>query len=203
MKDKDVKSIDFLWYLFLNGDDKVFAAIYHHYIERLLSYGYKFSSDRELVHDSIQEIFIELFLKRKKVGNDIKNLNAYLFTAFRNGLLKKIKKLRKYEPIDLIRDKDNQYFTSEYNIQNQLIETELSNTLKKKLSIAVNKLPSKQKEIIYLKFDEEMSYAEISAIMNISIESSRKLLYRALLSLRKVFEKQRVEALLLFFFKKR
>ena len=150
MKDNDVKSIDFLWYLFLNGDDKVFSAIYQQYIEKLLSYGYKLCSDRELVHDSIQEIFIELFLKRKKAGKKIENIKAYLFVAFRNGLIKKIKRQHKYESINLIGDAEIQYFNTDYNIHNQLVEFEISNELKEKLSIAVNNLPPKQKEIIYL-----------------------------------------------------
>jgi len=202
MKDNDVKNIDFLWYLFLNGDDKVFSAIYHHYIDRLLSYGYKLCPDKDLVHDSIQEIFLNLFLKRKKAGKKIENIKAYLFVAFRNGLVKKIKKQRKYESVNLSEDGESQYFDNDYNIQNQLIELEISNEIKEKLSIAINNLPSKQKEIIYLKFEEELEYAEISAIMKISVESSRKLLYRALLSLRKILDPNTVEVLFLMLFKK-
>lgn len=202
MTDNDVKSVDFLWYLFLNGDDKVFSAIYHQYIERLLSYGYKLCQDRDLVHDSVQEIFLDLFLKRKKAGKKIENLKAYLFVAFRNGLIKKIKKQRKYETINLIEDAEKQYFDSDYDIHNQLIELEVSNEIKEKLSIAVNNLPPKQKEIIYLKFEEELEYAEISAIMKISVESSRKLLYRAILSLRKILDPNIIEVFFLMLFKK-
>ena len=202
MKDNNVKSIDFLWHLFLNGDDKVFSLIYHQYIERLLSYGYKLCPDRELVHDSVQEIFLDLFLKRKKAGKKIENVKAYLFVAFRNGLIRKIKKQRKYEAIDLSEDSENQYFNADYNIQDQLIDLEISNEIKEKLSQAINNLPPKQKEIIYLKFEEELEYSDISVIMKISVESSRKLLYRALLSLRTVLGPTTVTELFLVFYKK-
>jgi RNA polymerase sigma factor (sigma-70 family) len=202
MKDNNLKSVDFLWYLFLNGDDKVFSAIYQQYIERLLSYGYKLCSDRDLVHDSIQEIFLNLFLKRKRSGKKIENLKAYLFVALRYGIAKKMQKQQKYEPFELNEDGENQFFKSEYNIQSQLIDFEISNELKEKLSVAVSNLPSKQKEIIYLKFEEELDYPEISEVMKISVESSRKLLYRSLLSLRRIIDPKAIEVLFAIFLKK-
>ena len=202
MEDNSVKNVDFLWYLFLNGDDKVFSAIYQQYIEKLLSYGYKLCSDRDLVHDSIQEIFLNLFLKRKKKGKKVENLKAYLFVALRYGISKKLLKQRKYESIELHKESESQFFKSEYNIQSQLIDVEISNELKQKLSSAVNNLPSKQKEIIYLKFEEELDYPQISEIMKISVESSRKLLYRSLLSLRRIIDPKIIEVLFMIFLKK-
>lgn len=202
MKDNELLGVDFLWYSFLNGDDKVFSAIYQQYIERLLSYGYKLSTDRDLVHDSIQELFLNLFLKRKKSGKKIENLKAYLFVALRYGIAKRITKQQKYESLELNENDENQLFESEYDIQNQLIKFEISKELKDRLSDAVSNLPPKQKEIIYLKFEEELNYPEISEVMKISVESSRKLLYRSLLSLRRIIDPKTIEVLFAIFFKK-
>lgn len=99
MRDSEHKSIDLLWSSFLNGDDKGFSVIYQLHINRLLSYGYKLCPDREWVHDSIQEVFPDLFLKRKKQERNIENLKAWLFVAIRNSLVKKMVKSRKFEPI--------------------------------------------------------------------------------------------------------
>lgn len=202
MSDSSDKSIDFLWRSFLNGDDKSFALIYQRYIDGLLSYGHKLSSDRELVSDCIQEVFMDLFLKRKKLGVNIKNLKAYLFVALRNSLIKKLTKKRKFESVEIGDDHDEINFSIEYNFQDQLIKLENSDEIKEKLSAAVNSLPAKQKEIIYLKFEEELEYLEISEILKISVESARKLLYRALLSLRKVIGPTTFQTLFLFLFKK-
>jgi len=65
---------------------------------------------------------------------------------------------------------------------------EISEEIKNKLIEAVNNLPPKQKEIIYLKFEEEMDYKEISEVMNISVDSARKLMYRSLISLRNIVD---------------
>lgn len=176
--------INFLWQSFLNGDDKSFSVIYKLHIDPLISYGYKLCINHEMVHDCLQEIFIDLFLKRTKLNVDIKNLKAYLFIALRNCLVKKITKNKKFEFTDF---KDNKFefnFDIEYSWQEKIIEEENSNRIKEILQKAIKKLPPKQKEIIYLKFEEELKYTEISEIMGISIDSARKLLYRALLSLR-------------------
>lgn len=202
MSDSSDKSINFLWRSFLNGDDKSFALIYQRHIDRLLSYGNKLCPDRELVSDCIQEVFIDLFLKRKKLGVNIENLKAYLFVALRNGLIKNITKNRKFEPHEMEDGQAEIDFYVEYSFQDQLIELEISNEIKEKLSTAINCLPAKQKEIIYLKFEEELEYIEISEILKISVESARKLLYRAILSLRKVIEPTTFQTLFLFLFKK-
>ena len=191
-----------LWHLFLEGDDKCFALIYKNHIERLLLYGHKLCPDSEIVHDTIQEIFIQLFQRRNEVGTKIENLKAYLFVALRNSLIKKMVNKRKFEWLEVNDRGDEPSFMVEYSYQDQLIEQEISTEVKSKLTQAVNRLPGKQKEIIYLKFEEEMNYKEISNILNISVESARKLLYRALLSLRDTLKTSSLQSIVLFFLKK-
>jgi len=191
-----------LWHLFLEGDDKCFARIYKNHIQRLLLYGHKLCPDTEIVHDSIQEIFIQLFQKRNELAPEIENLKAYLFVALRNDLIKKMVKKRKFDWIDMSNKGDEPLFTVEYSYQDQLIEQEISAEIKAKLARAVNALPNKQKEIIYLKFEEGMSYREISGILGISVESARKLLYRALLSLREALKNSSLQSIVLFLLKK-
>jgi len=203
MREPDHNNLDFLWHAFLNGDDKVFSVIYQQHVDRLLLYGRKLCPNKEWIHDSIQEVYLDLFLKRRKLGGKkIENLKAYLFVAFRNKLFKKMMKERKFQTLRLNGELEHNLFQSDYNIQNQIIDFELSREIKEALVKAVSALPSKQKEIIYLKFEEELEYSEIAEILKISIESARKLLYRALISLRKTLDQKQVQVLLYLFQKK-
>lgn len=92
-------------------------------------------------------------------------------------------------------------FRVEYSFQDRLIEEEISDERKEILQSAIKELPAKQKEIIYLKFEEEMDYSEIATIQNITVESARKLLYRALLSLRTKIDSDIFHTFFLIFFK--
>jgi RNA polymerase sigma factor (sigma-70 family) len=180
--------IKFLWKSFLEGDNRAFSIIYQRYAESLLSYGYKFNIDKEIVHDALQEVFIDLYLKRGKLHIGINNLKGYLFTALKNNLLKKIAKGKRIEFYAIDKVQSELHFSTEYSFQDQLIQMEISGETKKKLRAAIDSLSSRQKEIIFLRFEEGMEYSEIAKTLNITIESARKQLYRALMSLRKLVD---------------
>jgi RNA polymerase sigma factor (sigma-70 family) len=196
------KNLDILWQSFLKGDDKSFSLIYQQHIDSLLLYGSKLCPDRELMRDCIQEIFVDLFLKRKKKSGEITNLKSYLFVSLRNCIGKKAEKTRKLKFIDEGDDENGGRFQIEHSFLDKYIELEISNVIKKQLQSKINALPSRQKEIIYLKFEEEMDYPDIAHILKISVESARKLLYRALLTLRKTVDPSLAQTLFVIFFKK-
>jgi RNA polymerase sigma-70 factor (ECF subfamily) len=51
---------------------------------------------------------------------------------------------------------------------------------------ALDQLSNRQKEIIYLKFYQELNYEEVSEIMNINYQAARNLLYQSIKSLKKL-----------------
>lgn len=178
-----------LWNSFLDGDDKAFGAVYYAFINALLSYGKKLTSDRELLNDAVQDIFMDLYQKRSKKHIPIINLKAYLFIALKNTILKKILQNRIYDD-KVVDDHLLDEFNIEYSFQDQLISREILEEKHQRLQNAIITLSSKQKEIIYLKFEEELEYKEIAGLMKITIESARKQLYRALLSLRQILDNE-------------
>jgi RNA polymerase sigma-70 factor (ECF subfamily) len=67
-----------------------------------------------------------------------------------------------------------------------LIEDEESIEKAHRLSIALQKLSRRQKEIIYLKYYQELSYAEVCDIMDINYQIARNLLYQSIKVLKKI-----------------
>ena len=178
-----------LWNSFLDGDDKAFSVVYDVFINALLSYGKKLTSDRELIHDAVQKVFIDLYQKRNKTHIPISNLKAYLFVSLKNAIRKEIFQYRIYDD-KVVDDHLLGEFNIEYSFQDQLISCEISEEKRRLLQNAIITLSSKQKEIIYLKFEEELEYTEIAQLMKITVESARKQLYRALLSLRQILDNE-------------
>ncbi|OXE96571.1 hypothetical protein B0A79_22840, partial [Flavobacterium piscis] len=70
--------------------------------------------------------------------------------------------------------------TEEELIYNETIFTKHAN-----LAVALNSLTQKQRNALHLRFSEDQSYEEISSTLEISLESCRTLIYRALKELRK------------------
>lgn len=187
MRDKYPEDINDLWYSFLKGDDKAFALIYFQHITSLLAYGYKISPEKELVHDAVQEVFLDLYEKRSKSHVEIGNLKAYLLIALKHTLLKMILRQRKQNSF-WNDEKTVRLFDIQYCFQEEIISKEIGDEKKRRLQEAILKLSPGEKEIIYLKFEEELEYSEISKIMNITIESCRKQLYRAIKALRQLID---------------
>ncbi len=179
---------DALWQQFLKGNKDCFSSIYQETINGLFLYGLKFSADKDLVQDCLQEVFIDLYTIKKKVGTKIKRLKPYLFIAVRNSIIKRLVRENKLRGID--NNGINEYlgFSIDYSAEYKYINKEHNKEVQSKLKNAISNLAPKQKEIIYLKFEEELDYNDIAGIMNITIESARKSMHRSILALRKILE---------------
>jgi len=72
-----------------------------------------------------------------------------------------------------------------WSIEHDLIIEEEANQKKTSLLKALDKLTPRQKEVIYLRFTKELDYCSIAEIMNISIESCRNLISKAIFNIKK------------------
>ncbi len=188
------RNISLIWKSFLKGDKEAFAGIYNLFVNDLYNYGTKLSPDQALVKDAIQEVFLDLFLKREKNKTNPSNLKYYLLLALKRNLVKKLKRQRKLLGQN---GETDDFFEPVYCIEQEIIKEEEENTRNRKVTEALNSLPPKQKEAIYLRFQESMEYPEIAAIVGISVESVRKQVYRGLKTVRDSFLKQPIIMLLI------
>ena len=164
-----------LWRSFKMGDWDAYGRLYDSYFSLLNNYGYRFTNERELIEDSVHDLFVRLWTSRERLSipASVKN---YLFKSLRNILLRKMKSEEKYTDID-----GQEYpvsFTIVYD--NEALKRIEHIELQAKIKTFIQALPARQQEIIYLRFYEGLSYEEIADVMSISVNSSYKLLYKAL-----------------------
>jgi RNA polymerase sigma factor (sigma-70 family) len=183
---KDGSGTAVYWNSFLAGDKEAFAHFYNLHVEALYRYGIKLCCDSNLVKDAIQEVFLDLYLKRQKNKVNPMNLRFYLIMSLKHSLLKKLKRSRK-----LIDSKDcDMLFEPVYSIETSIIENESEKEINERIQALLKKLPAKQKEALYLRFNEALEYQEIAEILNISVESVRKQVYRAIHTIRNQLNNQ-------------
>jgi len=181
MSQSGMERIQFLWeQIVLNDDKEAFAELYNLFIDDLYRYGTKLSSDDEMVKDSIQEVFLDLYDKRRK-SNITSNLKLYLIVVLKRVLIRKLQKFRKLENRQI---QDGDMFDVQYSFEEQWMEEEANHVVLEKVKQIITELPAKQKEIIYLRFNLSLEYTEISSMLGISVESVRKQVYRAVKSVR-------------------
>jgi len=168
-----------LWESFRKGDREAFATLFREHYAILFKFGSKFTTDTELLEDCIQELFIELW--QAKSQTPVHSVRAYLLKSLKYKLLKVFRK--KGRVIQLQENTDGNF---EWSHENFIIAEQESIDKKRRVLGALGRLSSRQKEIIYLKYYQNLSYDEVSEIMNINYQVARNLLYQAIKSLKNI-----------------
>ncbi len=175
---KDQSSDSTLWRAFKQGDEAAFAAIYRTNFQALYNYGAQFSQDRELVKDSIQDMFVELRIKRAHMI-DTDSIKPFLFTILRRRILRYLKK--ESNKVGEIGQTSDHLFPVEVSHEQTLINKQLDEESLSKLRIAINKLSINEREAIFHFYFENHSYQQIADIMGFEhVKSARSLVYKAL-----------------------
>ncbi len=171
-----------LWYRFLSGDDDAYTTIYEMNIQSMYGYGMHYTSDCELLKDCIHDVFTSLFQNRRNL-QPVKNIKIYLFVSLKNRLFNAYKQMRDYVTLE----NDELNFSVELSAEEILLKNEEYHLIREKVNQMLNSLTSKQKEVIYYRFKENLSYDEISELMNMNPQSVQNLLQRTLKKLRSTF----------------
>ena len=171
-----------LWAQLKDGDIDALGGLYDLFIDELFSYGVQFCADKTVVMDSIHDVFLNLYKYRKKLANT-DQVKYYLFRSLKNQIISSLKG----ELLDQAFMFNDDVYINKYSnsIEEEIIETEFNNEQTYKLSKAINSLSKKQRKGLFLRFTEERDYEEIAQIMNVSVQTSRTLVYRAIKTLRK------------------
>lgn len=171
-----------IWDKMLTGDRDALGKLMHSYFRPLANYGLRFTTDKEVIKDSIQELFIVVWERRSHLAVAV-NVKSYLFSSFRRLLLRTLKKMHKTATLTL----DSSYlenFALILGVDDKIIQTEHAIKLSKHFNILISSLPERQKEVVYLKFFESLSREEISHILEIAPQTVSNILQIALGKLR-------------------
>ncbi len=164
-----------LWDKLRAGSSEAFEQIFRLYYPSLLNYGLRFNKDDEEVKDCIQILFMNIWERKAFLGNS-DSIRNYLLASLRRLILKRAKA----NPLTVALDDDDSLFHVELSVEMKMIHDQ---TLKENvisLQNAIQNLPARQKEALYLRFYNDQSFAEIALIMNISTRAVYKLIYKAL-----------------------
>lgn len=173
-----------LWGSCLTGDKEAFKEIYCRFYSQLYNYGSKLVSDKDLVKDCIQDIFIKMIQNYQSLSTT-PNVKGYLIKALRNKLYDTLEKEKHTDDISLYEET----FVADELLPLLSFEDSESDNRSKHLMEVFSQLSPHQQEIIYLYYVNELKHEEISKIMGINYQSSKNLLYRSLSSLRKLYLK--------------
>ena len=163
------------WKLFLEGDDQAYSWIYTHYIQVLYNYGLQITPDSEIVKDCIQDVFVKIYKAKKKLTVP-QNPKVYLMIALKNNIYNTFnqERLQKNYAFSLYQTEE------QLTVKNEFIDQEARHEEMNNIKRMMKILTPRQREVIYYRFIEELSYDDICQIMGLNYQSAYNLLQRSL-----------------------
>jgi RNA polymerase sigma factor (sigma-70 family) len=170
-----------LWYSYKEGDVKALEGLYEQYYTPLTNYGFKFTPDNVCIEESMQDLFLKLWQNREHIARPVV-VKQYLYFSFRRILLRKLE----YSPSRHEEELAGEHipFNLDLNCAHPLLRQERIAALPAQAETLLSTLTNRQREAVFLKYYEDLSYEHIAEIMHMSMSGTQKLIYRALERLR-------------------
>lgn len=166
---------------FLKGNLKAFDDLVDKYRNIVTSFINTYVKNFDISEDLAQDVFVYVLINKKEY--DFKySLKTYLYTIARSRAINYLKREKRVIYMD-------EYIENNISI-NSIDDKILLDENKRKIHKAINKLNNNQAKILYLIDIEDMSYKEVSKILNISLPQVKMTLYRARKKLKMILQKE-------------
>ena len=177
---EDWKDIE-LFAAIREGDKEALSVLFLRYYDFLKHYGLRIAPSPELVEECIQELFIYIFEAYGRLS-DVNQVKAYLFRSLRRRMIEKLSRERRQKEAgrELPTLTDIQFSSEDLRVQE-----ENQRHIQQALALALNELPWRQREAIYLRYFNGLRTKEIAEIMGVANQTILNTLYQALKKIRK------------------
>lgn len=164
----------------MNARDE-FERVYLDYSDKIFRYLFIQTQDKYLAEDLTADVFVKAYKSWKKFDKEY--TQAWLYRIAKNVLIDFWRKKKNKKEISLeIVISDGREPSKEDNIVEEISKEEEI----KKLNKALEKLPERLKDIVVLRFIENLSAKETGEILRISEVNVRVLQYRALIKIKEI-----------------
>ena len=169
-----------IWDDFLLGNKEAYSFMYEKYSRVLYNYGYKIAQNRQLTEDCLQDLFLTILETRERLSHT-DSIKFYLMRSLRRDIVRKLNGVAKHRSPN---DHDVE-FKVEFQYEPTWLDSQISRERSETILHELNQLPARQKEALFLKFFDNLSYEEIAGIMGIETTSAYKVIYKAIAALQK------------------
>jgi RNA polymerase sigma factor (sigma-70 family) len=166
--------------LLIDGNREGLGCLYKLFAKDLYRYGLAICKNDNEVSECLHDFFVFLWESRLKFSK-IENPKAYLMISFKRRLIKQLAKAKHHDELDF--KYENEY--AESSVEEKITDREEQEEYAQRLSAAMILLSDREREAIHLKYFEKMKNEEIAVQLDISNQSVRNLLYRAIQNLKK------------------
>ena len=179
--------------LYVNGNNKAFDELLSRIQDKIFTYIMYMVKDEDMANDLFQETFIKAITK---LQNDLyTDSGKFVFWVMRiahNVIIDHYREIKGEHIVEPTKDNDLQNLKGA-SVLDTYRESEMVNEqVKKDVKRLMEALPESQREVVYMRFFQQMSFKEIAEETGVSINTSLGRMRYALINLRKLTRQHRV-----------
>ena len=168
--------------LFQSGDENAYIELVNRYKDKLTNFVFYYLKDQEHAEDVVQDTFIKLY-EKKHYYRQIAKFSTWIYTIARNLANTELRKNKRKNIMYLSqmkKEKGDYELNSCEPSLNKAFENEF---LIEKIHAAIKKLPENFRTVIILRDIQQLSYEEISNIIEVPLGTIKSRINRARLQL--------------------
>lgn len=172
--------------MYVDGDNKAFDLLLSRNQEKLFTYILFVVRDREMANDMFQETFFKV-VSRLQQGKYIANgkFSAWLMRIAHNVIMDWYRQQRAQNIVDAPKENDLSNVGStllESSREGELVNKQVMEDVRRMMS----HLPASQREVVFMRFYQQMSFKEIAEATGVSINTALGRMRYAILNLRRM-----------------
>lgn len=172
--------------MYVDGDNKAFDLLLSRNQEKLFTYILFVVRDREMANDMFQETFFKV-VSRLQQGKYIANgkFSAWLMRIAHNVIMDWYRQQRAQNIVDAPKENDLSNVGStllESSREGELVNNQVMEDVRRMMS----HLPASQREVVFMRFYQQMSFKEIAEASGVSINTALGRMRYAILNLRRM-----------------
>lgn len=184
------KSDTEIWLALKAGDREALKLLYDSYYADLFRYALKFSGSKLMAEDHIQKLFLKIWERREHLG-EVTGVKTYLWTALRRSLITRLREKDRLSTNLNVLSIQNAWSGMQFSPEDLIISEERKIQDRAKLKSALDQLSPRQREIMYLKFYDGMSYQEIEGITSLSYQTIYNYVHEGIKALKAILKNPR------------
>lgn len=193
MKNLNEMSDEALALSYVNGNNRAFDVLLSRNQSKIYAYILCIVHDRDKADDIFQETFLKVISKlhEGRYTNSGK-FSAWLLRIAHNIIMDTYREQRSDHIVEMGEDNDlttiHPKDLLDSNIENQYVNDQVLADVKKMMNL----LPSCQREVVYMRYYQQLSFKEIAQITNVSINTALGRMRYALLNMRRMAREYQV-----------